>query len=115
MFHSTSWFVVAAMALFFGVGSSSTMSAIFTTTIFIAGRLTGELHGLIEAGKFAEATPVLKAVYAVLPHLAALDLTYLRNAPADGPGILSASVYALAYTLAFLSFAVFRINRRDLL
>lgn len=115
LFASLEAFVVAALALFFGVGSSSTMSAVFTTTLFLAGRLTGELHALILAGKFAGATPVLKAVYALLPHLAAVDLTYLRRAQLDGPGVVDGAVYALLYTAAFLAFAVFRINRRDLL
>ena len=115
LFASLEAFVVAALALFFGVGSSSTMSAVFTTTLFIAGRLTGELYVLIQAGKFQAATPVLKLAYTVLPHLAALDLTYLRTRPADLEAIASASVYAIAYTVAFLAFAVFRIQRRDLL
>jgi ABC-type transport system involved in multi-copper enzyme maturation permease subunit len=119
LFASLEAFVVAALALFFGVGSSSTMSAVFTVTFFVAGRLTGELQTLIESGKFAGATPVLKAAYAALLHLAALDLTALRAAPAGGPvngaAIASAAAYAAAYTVAFLAFAVFRINRRDLL
>ncbi len=115
LFQSLEGIVLAAVALFFGVSSSSTVSAVFVATFFVLGRLTGELLVLIEAGKFGAATSAMKAIYAVLPHLAALDLTALRDAAVPWTSIASAAAYAIAYALAFLAFAVFRINRRDLL
>jgi hypothetical protein len=115
VFVSLEGFIVAAVALFFGVGSSSTMSAVFVSTIFVLGRLTGELHHLLEVGKLPSAAPILKVAYAVLPHLSALDLTSLRESSANVGAIAMAAVYALAYAGAFLAFAVVRINRRDLL
>ena len=51
LFSSFEALIVAAIALVFGVGSSSTMSAVFTTTVFILGRLTLALRELLDAGK----------------------------------------------------------------
>lgn len=116
MFASLEAVVVAAVATFFGVGSSSTMSALFTSTIFILGRLTDELARLIERGKFGAATPLLDLVHAVLPHLPAFDLTPLAHgATASALDVAQRAAYGLLYTVAFLAGAAFRFSRRDLL
>ena len=116
MFASFEGLVVAAIAIFFGVGSSSTMSALFTTTIFILGRLTEELAGLVERGRFGAATPLFQVVNAVLPHLPAFDLTPLAHgATASALDLAQRAAYGLLYTLAFLAGAAFRFARRDLL
>jgi Cu-processing system permease protein len=116
VFASFEGFILAAIAIFFGTGSSSTMSAVFTTTIFLLGRLTGEMAIVIERGSLGAATSVLQAAYTVLPHLGAFDLTALAHG-----GSLSAveigktALYGVAYTGAFLAAAAFRFSRRDLL
>lgn len=116
LFASFEGFILAAIAIFFGTGSSSTMSAVFTTTIFLLGRLTGEMAVVVERGSLGAATPVLKAAYTVLPHLGAFDLSVLAHG-----GTLSASelvktaLYGVAYAGAFLAAAAFRFSRRDLL
>lgn len=116
MFASLEGFVVAAIATFFGVGSSSTMSAVFTATIFILGRLTGELATLIERGKFGGATPLLQAIHAVLPHLTAFDLTPLAHgATSSALDLAQRAGYGIAYATAFLAAAAYRFSRRDLL
>lgn len=113
LFGSFEAFIIAAIAIFFGVGSSSTMSAVFTTTIFVLGRLTGEMAVLVERGTFGGATPVLRAIYAVLPHLTAFDLTPLAH---EGHvEILRGAIYGLAYAGAFLAAAAWRFSRKDLL
>lgn len=116
LFASFEALVVAAIATFFGVGSSSTMSAIFTSTLFILGRLTDELLVLIERGKFAGLTPLMKAIHALLPHLTAFDLTPLAHgATTSALDLLQRGAYGLVYAAAFLAGAAFRMGRRDLL
>ncbi|MCC7070099.1 MAG: hypothetical protein IT383_02185 [Deltaproteobacteria bacterium] len=116
LFASFEALIIAAIAIFFGVGSSSTMSALFTTTIFVLGRLTEELGRLIERGRFGDATPLLKGVHAVLPHLPAFDLTPLAHGVTSSPADLAQrAAYGALYAGAFLLAAAFRFSRRDLL
>lgn len=118
LFQSWEGFVVAAIAVFFGVGSSSTMSALFTTTLFALGRLTPALRAVLDQGKVqGPAQPVLEAAYTVLPHLGAFDPTRWANgtAPVDVAGLARSAAYGALYAGAFLAFASFRLKRRDLL
>jgi ABC-type transport system involved in multi-copper enzyme maturation permease subunit len=115
MFASFEGFILAAIATFFGVGSSSPMSAVFTTTLFVAGRLTTEMNGLIERGVFGPATPVVKAAYAVLPHLPAFDLSPMAHGVDLASSLPATAAYGVAYTAAFLVAAAIRFSRRDLL
>lgn len=118
LFQSFEGFVVAAIAIFFGVGSSSTMSAVFSTTIFILGRLTPALRGLLDQGKLeGPLEPVFELAYRALPHLGAFDLTRWTNATEelDVAAAAAAAGYGLLYTGAFLAFAAWRLERRDLL
>ncbi len=114
LFASFEGFIVAAVATFFGVGSSSTMSAVFTVTIFVLGRLTGEMQLLVDHGTFKVATPLLRVVHAVLPHLTAFDLTPLYHGAPTAP-LLTSALYGCLYAVAFLAAAAFRFSRRDLL
>lgn len=116
LFASFEGFILAAIAIFFGTGSSSTMSAVFTTTLFLLGRLTGEMAIVIERGSLGAATPVLEVAYAVLPHLTAFDLTMLAHGgTTTAKEIAVTALYGLAYTGAFIAAAAFRFSRRDLL
>jgi Cu-processing system permease protein len=116
LFASFEGFILAAIAIFFGTGSSSTMSAVFTTTLFLLGRLTGEMAIVIERGSLGAATPVLQAAYTVLPHLGAFDLTSLAHGDSvSATDIAMTALYGIAYTGAFLAAAAFRFSRRDLL
>lgn len=118
LFVSFEGFIVAAIAVFFGVGSSSTMSAVFTTTLFVLGRLTLALKALLDRGALEGVfEPVFRGAYLVLPHLGCFDLTSWAHGDA-APGavtVLQAALYGAAYTAALLAFATFRFERRDLL
>ena len=116
MFASLEAFVIAVIAIFFGVGSSSTMSAVFTATLFVVGRLSGELLLLIERGKFGSFAPVMKVIHAVLPHLTAFDLTPLAHGSSTSTlDLAQRAAYGLCYAAAFLAAAAYRFSRRDLL
>lgn len=116
VFSSFEPLIVAAIALVFGVGSSSTMSAVFTTTVFVLGRLTLALRELLDAGKLDVARPVLEGAYAILPHFFSFDLsTWARgDGPFDAAGVARAAAYGVCYAAALLAFASFRLHRRDL-
>lgn len=113
LYASFEGFIIAAVATFFGVSSSSTMSAVFTVTIFVLGRLTGELEMLLERGVFHHATPLARVVYFVLPHLPAFDLTPMWHG--GSVDLVKGALYGTAYTVFFLGAASVRFSRRDLL
>lgn len=115
-----SWesFILAAVAIFFGVGSSSTMSAVFTTSLFLVSRMVPVLGDMIVAGKFVGASKtVALAVYQVLPHFFLFDLTdWARGSEEVTPfSMLFYAGYGAAYVAALLAAAAWRIERRDLL
>lgn len=117
IFASFEGAILSAIALFFGVASSSTLSTLFTTTLFILGRLSGILGSLLVAGRFDEPLErLMRIVYWILPHLPAYDLSAWTQGKADFTPIqaLSGSVYGACYTAVLLSLAVQRMKSRDL-
>jgi Cu-processing system permease protein len=118
VFSSLEGFLIAALAIFFGTGSSSTVSTLFTTTLFLLGRLSPLLFELIEKGRFTPLlTTLLDGVYVVLPHLSKFNLTMWarHSATLDASDIVASSAYGIIYITALLAFASFRLERRDLL
>lgn len=111
-------FIVTGLAILFGVGSSSTMSALFTTTLFVLGRLSLLLREALDAGKLkGPFEPVLEVAYQMLPHLDLFDLSVFAHGGEAPAWSLMARVvaYGVAYTGMLLSIAVWRFQRRDLL
>jgi ABC-type transport system involved in multi-copper enzyme maturation permease subunit len=118
MFASFEGFIVAAIAAFFGVGSSSTMSAVFVTAIFMAGRLTSALESVIAQGKLdGPIRPVMEVVQRVLPQLPIFDVTeYARGAATlSFADAAVAAGYGVLYCAGLLLLASFRLERRDLM
>lgn len=118
LFCSLEGLIVGALAILFGVGSSSTMSAVFTTTIFLLGRLTLPMKELLDAGKLrGPIEPLMQGAYRVLPQFFRFDLTeYARGGQALDPIPLAyGATYGLCYVGMLLSFAIWRFRRRDLL
>ena len=108
-------FIVGAIALFFGVGSSSTMSALFTTTIFVLGRLTLPLYEILQTDRFSgPLKSVLTGVYWVLPHFSAFDATTWARTGKSFDW-LTGTVYGALLLVCLLAFAAFRLERRDVL
>jgi ABC-type transport system involved in multi-copper enzyme maturation permease subunit len=118
LFASGEGFVVGAVALFFGVKSSSTLSALFTTTVFLLGRLTMALGELLDDDKFdATLKPILSVVHRLLPQLHRFDLTnWARTGTGTSVGdMIGATAYGLLYVVIMLSLSAFRFERRDCL
>lgn len=109
--------ILAAIAIFFGVASSSTISALFATTLFVLGRLTGMLGALLEAHRFqGPLEGLMRGVYWFLPHLPAFDVSDWTQGNADFTASQAATstLYGMAYAGAVLALAVQRMKTRDL-
>lgn len=117
LFSSFEGLIVAAIALVFGVSSSSTLSALFTLTLFVLGRLTLVLRELLDAGRLEDARPMFEAVYQLLPHFFSFDLTAWANGThaLDASRVATTSAYGALYIAALIALACFRFSRRDLL
>lgn len=116
LFASFEGFIVAALALAFGVASSTTLSALLTLTLFVLGRTCGVLRTLLDAGKLeGPLEPLLEGAYRLLPHLYRFDATLFAQGRDDMSlsEWLSATGYGAAYIVAVLAIAVFRFERRD--
>jgi ABC-type transport system involved in multi-copper enzyme maturation permease subunit len=103
--------VVAAVAVFFSSLTSSTLAAIFTLSLAIAGNLTNEVRNLWKGGAEWLGTVVWYAV----PNLGALSLneSVVYRTPIPD-GTVYAAVYAVLYAAAALAIASFLFERRDL-
>lgn len=103
--------VVAAIAILFSSLTSSTLAAIFTLSLAVAGSLTNEVRNLWKGG--AEWLGTI--VWYTVPNLGALSLNeavvYRTGIP---DGTLVAAVYAVLYAAAALAVASFLFERRDL-
>lgn len=114
-FASFESLIVGAIALFFGVGSSSTMSALFTTTIFVLGRLTLPLWEVLQSGRFEGAMKsVLTGAYWVLPHFSAFDATEWARTGKTFDW-LGNGIYGVLLLAGLVALAAFRLERRDVL
>lgn len=103
--------VIGAIAVLFSATTSTTLAAVFTMSIAIAGQLTGQLRALWQG----PATWIPRVLWFLLPNLGALNanesLVY-RSPPPSGSWL--AAAYGLAYAGAALSLAALIFERRDL-
>ena len=116
MFLSLEGFTIGAVAIMFGVGSSSTMSATFTALIFILGRLSLMLKWLIDSGKFADLSALLNLAYYLVPHLYLFDLTDWAQGGAlpELSYLIKGTLTGVCYIAAMLFIATIRLEKRDL-
>lgn len=103
--------VVAAVAILFSSITSTTLAAIFTLAVAIAGHLTNEVRAIWQG----DATWVATLVWYVVPNLGALSLngSVIYRAPPP-PGTWIAAAYGLLYAATALALASFSFERRDL-
>ena len=103
--------VVAAIAVFFSSITTTTLAAIFTLALTLAGRLSNDLRTLWE-GPGAQ---LGKLLWYLLPNLSALSLneSVIYRTPPPASAWL-AVVYALLYAGAALALAAAVFERRDL-
>jgi len=103
--------VVAAVAVLFSSLTSSTLAAIFTLSLAVAGQLTNEVRHLWKGG--AEWLGTI--VWYLVPNLGALSLneSVVYRTPLPD-GTLWAALYALLYAAAAIALASFTFEHRDL-
>ncbi len=108
--------LVIALALLFSSFSTPTLSAIFTVTLFVAGRFSGDLLNFIHENPLSDSRSVLQAVYAVIPHLAYFNLRVeaVHSLPIIEGRLLWATVYGVIYCSTLLGVATVVFRGRDL-
>jgi Cu-processing system permease protein len=103
--------VVAAVAVLFSSLTSSTLAAIFTLSLVVAGHLSNEMRNLWKgSGEW-----VARAIWYLVPNLGSLSLNeavVYRTAPP--PGTWTAALYAALYAATALALASALFERRDL-
>jgi Cu-processing system permease protein len=103
--------VVGAVAVFFSCFTSTTLAAIFTMSLAVAGHLTNEMRNLWQTG----GAWLGKVIWYVVPNLSALTLNeavvYQRAPP---PATWLAAAYAVLYVATALALASVVFERRDL-
>lgn len=103
--------VVGAVAVLFSSFTSTTLAAIFTTSLAVAGHLTGEMRTMWQSG----GAWVGKVIWYLVPNLSALSLNeavvYQRPPP---PATWLAALYAVLYAATALAVASTVFERRDL-
>ena len=107
--------MVAAVATFFSTFSSTTLSAIFTLSVVVAGYLSSDL--VRYWSKQGQVAQVLgKVAYALVPNLEALNLkeAMVYKDPVAASFAWTGIGYGVLYAAAVVSFASAVFGRRDL-
>ncbi|MBI5068465.1 MAG: ABC transporter permease subunit [Deltaproteobacteria bacterium] len=110
-FQGVQFVVVGAVAILFSSLSSSTLAAIFTLAIAIAGQLTNEMRALWQG----PATWVPQLLWYLLPNLGSLtanEAVIYRTPPPASAWL--AALYGLLYAATALALASAAFERRDL-
>ncbi|MEI7704447.1 MAG: ABC transporter permease subunit [Deltaproteobacteria bacterium] len=103
--------VVAAVAILFSSVTSTTLAAIFTLAVAIAGHLSGEVRAIWQG----DATWIATGVWYLVPNLGALSLnsSVIYRSPMP-PGTWLAAGYGLLYAATVLALASLAFEKRDL-
>jgi ABC-type transport system involved in multi-copper enzyme maturation permease subunit len=103
--------VVAAVAILFSSFTSTTLAAVFTMAVVIAGLMTGEIRALWRG----PGTWIPRLLWYLLPNLSALNANeaLVYRTPPSAQAWLAA-LYGAAYAGAALSLAVLAFERLDL-
>jgi ABC-type transport system involved in multi-copper enzyme maturation permease subunit len=107
--------VITAIALFFSTFSSPILSATFTFGLFVVGHFSAELRNFNQIVESNVAGGLARAVYWVLPNLAAFDVkAQVVHAVPVSAGYLAVTIgYAVVYVAALVTAAVLVFSRRD--
>ena len=107
--------VVTAIALFFSTFSSSTLSAIFTVSIYVIGHLTADLRSVAGTSESGAVKAIVAALYYVCPNLEMLNI---KGQAAVGilvtpEYLMLSSLYGVIYAGVLLSGACLVFQQRD--
>jgi hypothetical protein len=107
--------MVAAVATFFSTFSTTTLSAIFTLSVVVAGYLSSDLvRYWSKQGKVAQVLG--KVAYVIVPNLEALNLkeAMVYKDPVAASFAWTGLGYGVLYAAAVVAFASAVFGRRDL-
>ena len=108
--------LVTAIAVFFSTFSTSSMlSALFTIGFFIAGQFSADLRNFESVVSSPVVAFITRALYYVLPNMAAFDLkaAVVHGRPVAGLELAAATGYGLLYVAALLLASIVIFTRRD--
>ncbi len=107
--------VVTALATFFSAFSTPVLSATFTISLFLIGRLSADLVAFLGKASSATVRATAAGLYYVLPNLRTFDVkghVVLGQFP-DARWVLGATAYGALYVVFVLAATVLIFQRRD--
>jgi ABC-type transport system involved in multi-copper enzyme maturation permease subunit len=107
--------VITAVALLFSTFSSPLLSAALTFGVFLAGHFSADLRNVEQVVQSPAITGVTRALYYLLPNLAAFDVKarVVHGDPVPWTEVGLAVGYGVLYIGALLTAAVWIFSRRD--
>jgi ABC-type transport system involved in multi-copper enzyme maturation permease subunit len=107
--------VVTALAILFSSFSTPILSALFTLSCFLVGRLSWSLRLLEERIASGLGKAVCEALYWALPNLDRFNLRteVVHNLPFDPAEVLFAMAYGVGYAALLVAAACLAFERRD--
>jgi ABC-type transport system involved in multi-copper enzyme maturation permease subunit len=107
--------VITAIALFFSTFSTPIMSAVFTFGLYIVGHFSADLRDFGQVVDNPATARLARALYWVLPNLAALDVKaqVVHGVPVPAGYMVVTIGYAVTYIAVLLAAAMFIFSRRD--
>jgi len=107
--------LITAVALLFGVFTSSIVATLLSFAVYLVGHLSQDMVKLASLTKNPSFQQATERLYLVLPDLSRLDLknqaVYGLLPPADQ--LLTNALYGLVYTVLLLAIAILIFSRRD--
>lgn len=108
---------IAAVAILFGVLTSSVLATILTLCVYVMGNLTRDLLQLGDISQNPAIDRLSMALYLILPDLARLDLkndaVYGMAALPNVATLLVNVIYGMVYTILLLSLAIAIFSQRE--
>lgn len=107
--------VVTALATFFSAFTTPVLSATFTLSLFLIGRLSGDLVAFLGRASSGAVRGLAVGLYYLLPNLRAFDLRgqVALGQAADPRWVVGATAYGLLYVLFVLAAACLIFQCRD--
>ncbi|MEW5856295.1 MAG: ABC transporter permease [Cyanobacteriota bacterium] len=107
--------LLTAVALMFGVFTSSLLATLFTFAVYLMGHSSRDLVELGKLSRNVDIERIANALYVVLPDLSRLDL---KNQAVYGllpssSALLTDALYGLVYTVLLLAIAIIIFSRRE--
>jgi ABC-type transport system involved in multi-copper enzyme maturation permease subunit len=107
--------LITAVALLFSTFTTTTLSAIFTLSIYVIGHISSDLVALGEKLPAKSTAFLLKAIYYILPNLSNFDIKgqVVHKVAIEPIYFLLTGTYAVVYITLLIATATFIFNKRD--